>query len=103
MRPSVVVVVLLAALAAAPAAMAAGNWRLAQADRVPIEYFQGLTHTPGGGGLFVGLFEGAYRTDTQLREAARVATVYPLDVSALGFNHVGDPTYDGGEGGRLIA
>jgi hypothetical protein len=92
-------------LASAPAAHAAdpGRWRLAEETQVPLEYFQGLTHGSSGNVLFVGLFEGAYRTDTRLAEQARVASVYPADVAALGFNHVGDPTFDAAEGGRLLA
>src|SRR3954452_3083056 len=103
MRRLGLVLAAVASLLAAQSAAAAGDWRLAQADPVPIEYFQGLTHMPGESVLFVGVLEGAYRTDTRLREMARVTSVYPADVSALGFNHVGDPTYDPSEGGRLIA
>jgi hypothetical protein len=93
-------------LVAAPAAAQAadpGRWRLAETDRVPLEYFQGLTHGPAGSVLFVGPFEGAYRTTTQLVERARVSSIYPASVSAIGFNHVGDPTFDAAEGGRLLA
>jgi hypothetical protein len=79
-----------------------GRWALAQADRVPLEYYQGLTHSPGRSLFFVGVFQGAYATDDALREAARNPQVLPPDVGALGFNHIGDPTYDAGEGGRLL-
>jgi hypothetical protein len=89
------------ALAATATADAAGRWRLAQTDHVKLEYFQGLTHGAGGV-FFVGFSEGAYRTDTNFKESARVLDVYPLNVEALGFNHVGDPTFDPTEGGRLI-
>jgi hypothetical protein len=95
---------LAAALLAATTAWAQdpGRWALAQADRVPLEYYQGLTHSPGGSLFFVGVFQGAYATDYALREAARNPQVLPSDVGALGFNHIGDPTYDRGEGGRLL-
>lgn len=95
---------LAAALLIAPAAHAAdpGRWRLADAVQTPIDYFQGLTHGPQGV-FFVGPSKGAYRTDRALKEAARVDDVYPPDVEAIGFNHVGDPTYDPSEGGRLLA
>lgn len=94
-------------LALAPTAASAadpGRWRLAETDSVPINYFQGLTHGPGNNVLFIGPFEGAYRTDVHLKAQARVTTIYPADLTAIGFNHVGDPTYDGSaEGGRLLA
>ncbi|MFL5844462.1 MAG: hypothetical protein ACJ762_07195 [Solirubrobacteraceae bacterium] len=95
-----------AVLAAAPVAADAadpGRWKLAQSDSVPLEYFQGLTHGTTGNVLFLGLFEGAYRTDRRLKEQARVApSMYPADVAAIGFNHAGDPTSDTAEGGRFL-
>src|SRR5947208_3474724 len=97
---------LVAVLILPSAAVAAdpGRWRLAQEDRVPLEYFQGITHGPAGKVFFIGVFDGAYRTDLALKEQARVGTLYPDDVAAIGFNHAGDPTYDGSaEGGRLLA
>jgi hypothetical protein len=97
--------VAVALLSVAPAAHAAdpGRWLLAQETKVPIEYFQGLTHEGAGNVLFIGPFEGAYRTDTQLKEHARVSpSLYPADVAAIGFNHAGDPTADAAEGGRML-
>lgn len=94
-----------ALLTFAPAAHAAdpGRWKLAEADKVPLEYFQGITHGATGNVLFVGVFEGAYRTDTHLKEQARVSpSLYPADVAAIGFNHAGDPTFDTAEGGRFL-
>lgn len=108
MRPRPLLVLMVAALVLvvlAPVAQAAdpGRWRLAQADPLPIEYFQGLSHGPGGNVFFVGPAQGAYRTNTRLHELARQSVVYPADVAAIGFNHIGDPTYDPSEGGRLLA
>jgi hypothetical protein len=102
--PVALAVALAAALLPAATAWAQdpGRWALAQADRVPLEYYQGLTHSPGRSLFFVGVFQGAYATDDGLREAARNPQVLPPDVGALGFNHIGDPTYDAGEGGRLL-
>jgi hypothetical protein len=89
--------------AATPAsAQDPGRWSRAQADRVPLEYFQGLTHSPARTWFFVGVVQGAYATDYALREQARNPQVLPPDVTALGFNHIGDPSYDRGEGGRLL-
>jgi hypothetical protein len=95
---------IVAALLLPAAAQAAdpGRWKLAGLDAVPTEYFQGLTHGPGGV-FWIGLFDGAYRTDTKLKETARITVIYPEDVQAIGFNHAGDPTFDAGEGGRLLA
>jgi hypothetical protein len=95
---------LAAALLPASAAWAQdpGRWSLAHADRVPLEYYQGLTHSPGRRFFFVGVFEGAYATDYALREEARNPQILPPEVTELGFNHIGDPTYDGGDGGRLL-
>jgi hypothetical protein len=96
-----------AILAVAPAAAEAagpGRWKLADTVDLPLDYFQGITHGSTGNVLFVGVFEGAYRTNTKLVEQARVnPSIYPADVAAIGFNHVGDPTFDAAEGGRLLA
>src|SRR3954469_5184895 len=79
-----------------------GLWKLSGLDKTPIDYFQGLTHGPNGV-FWIGPFDGAYRTDTSLKEQARTMVIYPQDVQAIGFNHAGDPTFDPSEGGRLIA
>jgi hypothetical protein len=104
-RPAIALAAALAAgvlPAATASAQDPGRWSLAQADRVPLEYYQGLTHSPAPTWFFVGVFQGAYATDYALREQARNPQVLPPDVNALGFNHIGDPTYDRGEGGRLL-
>lgn len=90
-----------AVFAVAPAARAddPGRWLRSRADPVPLEYFQGLTHDPGRRIFFAGLFEGLYRTDAALRERARNARAIRPGV---GFNHIGDPTWDAAEGGRLL-
>src|SRR3954471_3576969 len=95
---------LVAALLLPAAAQAAdpGRWKLAGLDVTPTDYFQGVT--PGPAGFYwIGPFDGAYRTDTSLKEQARTMVIYPQDVQAIGFNHAGDPTFDPSEGGRLIA
>jgi hypothetical protein len=92
------------ALAAVPGTAAAGpaRWRLDRARAVPLEYLQGLTHAPDGARFFAGVFAGLYRTDRALRERARNASALPPAVTALGFDHIGDPTFDRSRGGRLI-
>jgi hypothetical protein len=94
---------LLAAPAADAAAQAAPRLVLADARRVPLEYFQGLTHSRAGSRFFAGVVEGLYRTDRALRERARVPfAIPPLVKVAFGFNHIGDLGWDRAEGGRLL-
>ena len=92
------------ALAAPGPAAAAdpGRWRLAQADSVPLTYFQGLTHAANGEWFFDGLTVGLYRTDRDLRQNAANPDALAGDLAAQGFNHIGDPTWDAREGGRLL-
>jgi hypothetical protein len=100
-----VAVTLCAAGAAArtAGAAAADQLRLADARPIPIEYFQGLTHSRAGARFFDGVVAGLYRTDAALRERARVLDALPPAVrAAFGFNHIGDLTWDAAEGGRLI-
>jgi hypothetical protein len=76
---------------------------LADARPVPLEYFQGLTHSRAGSRFFAGVVEGLYRTDRALREHARVPFAIPPAVkAAFGFDHIGDPSWDAAEGGRLL-
>jgi hypothetical protein len=98
-------VVGLLAAPARPAAAAAApqGLRLADARRVPIEYFQGLAHDRAGARFFDGVVAGLYRTDRALRERARDPLAIPAPVaSTFGFNHIGDITWDPAEGGRLL-
>jgi hypothetical protein len=95
---------LAAALVLAAPALAAdpGRWRLAQADSVTLNYFQGLTHSASGSLFFDGIAVGLYRTDLQLRQSAQNANALTPDLTAQGFNHIGDLTWDAREGGRLL-
>ena len=95
---------LLVALALVGPAGAAdpGLWRLSQADSVRLDYFQGLTHAADGSLFFDGITVGLFRTDRDLRQRAQVANALTPDLSAQGFNHIGDPTWDAREGGRLL-
>jgi hypothetical protein len=102
--PTRTALAILAALALAGPASAAdpGRWRLAQADSVPLNYFQGLTHSAAGSVFFDGIFQGLYRTDRDLHQRAQNANAIAPDLSAQGFNHIGDLTWDAREGGRLL-
>jgi hypothetical protein len=95
---------LAAALAAPGPASGAdpGRWRLAQADSVPLSYFQGLTHSAAGSWFFDGITVGLFRTDRSLVQKAQAPSALTPDLTAQGFNHIGDPTWDAREGGRLL-
>ena len=96
-------VALAAALAAPPASGAdPGRWRLAQADSVPLSYFQGLTHSAGGAWFFDGITVGLFRTDRDLVQKTDNPSALTPDLTSLGFNHIGDLTWDAREGGRLL-
>ncbi len=93
-------------MAWAPAARAddPGRWLLTGASSVPTRYWQGLTSDPGNANLyFVGVFEGLWRTTPLLRQTAGVQSAIPPEVKDdEGYNHIGDPTWNGGDGGRVI-
>jgi hypothetical protein len=89
--------------AQAATAPAPDRLRLTSTRSLPIEYFQGITHDRAGARFFDGVVAGLYRTDTRLRERARVADALPAPVRATyGFDHIGDITWDRSNGGRLI-
>ena len=69
---------------------------------MPLSYFQGLTHSGAGDWFFDGITVGLYRTDRDLRQNATNPDALSPDVSAQGFNHIGDLTWDAREGGRLL-
>ena len=97
-----VAVGLLVPVAAASAADP-GRWRLTGSSAIPLEYFQGMASDPDRRVFFDGVFAGLYRTDDRLRERARRETAIPSEVTvARGYNHVGDPTWDAREGGRIL-
>jgi hypothetical protein len=79
-----------------------GGWRLAQADSVPLSYFQGVTHSAAGSWFFDGITVGLFRTDRSLVQKAQAPSALTPDLTAQGFNHIGDLTWDAREGGRLL-
>ena len=92
------------ALAPAAHARDPGKWVLTGASSVPIQYWQGLTSDPAKKRVFfVGLFEGLWRTTPSLRQTAGIPGAIPADVKAgEGYNHIGDPTWNPGDGGRVL-
>jgi hypothetical protein len=81
-----------------------GRWLLTGASSIPISYWQGLTTDPADESVyFTGTFEGLWQTTPQLRETDGVANAIPPAVeTAEGYNHIGDPTWIPGEGGRVL-
>lgn len=93
-------------IAFAPAASAQdpGRWLLTGASSVPVSYWQGLTSTPDESTLFfTGFAEGLWQTTPSLRQTAGVANAIPPAVKqADGYNHIGDPSWNPAEGGRVL-
>jgi hypothetical protein len=98
-------VFLILAVLPAPAARGAdpGRWFMTGFSTTKIEYYQGVTSDPQRSLYFDGRFVGLYRTTSKLTETARVPNAIPQSVaSAEGYNHIGDLSWDAGEGGRLL-
>src|SRR5262245_10418898 len=95
-----------ASLGVAPAVHAhgSGNWLLTGASSVPVSYWQGLTSSPDESTLFfTGFSEGLWQTTPSLLQTAGIASAIPPAVKqAEGYNHIGDPTWNPGDGGRVL-
>lgn len=91
-------------LAPAASAQDPGRWLLTGASSVPVSYWQGLTSNPDESSIYLtGLFEGLWRTTPTLRQTAGLASAIPPEVQEEeGYNHIGDPSWDEGEGGRVL-
>lgn len=82
---------------AVPAAAAASRWTEVSRTKIPLYYYQGMTHDPTGNRYFTGVDVGLYRTDPALQETARKDDVIPPEVHASEhYNHIGDLSYYGG-------
>ena len=75
-----------------------GRWTLTGWSSVSINYWQGVTSAgPGQPLFFTGPLEGLHRTARNLRQTGSTGSVIPPSVKAVeGYNHVGDPGYQGG-------
>jgi hypothetical protein len=103
LAPAVVVGGLLTWANATTAGDGRQRWRYTGHSNVRFEYFQGITSDPRRHLYFDGIFTGLYRTDLRLREQARNANAIPDAVTrAEGYDHIGDLSWDGAEGGRLL-
>ena len=99
--------VALAAFAAAPAAAGAkdpGPLDRHRRQLGPERLLPGPHVDPAGRAVcFTGFFQGLWKTTPALRRTAGVPVAIPPAVlAAEGYNHIGDPTWDRGEGGRVI-
>lgn len=80
-----------------------GRWVETGHDPVPLEYFQGVTSDRHRNLFFDGIFSGLFRTDSGLTEQARNDSVIPIELFlSVGYNHIGDITWDRREGGRVL-
>jgi hypothetical protein len=97
-------VTLVLSIAPIAAAQDPERWLLTGASSVPTFYWQGLTSDPAEANLyFVGIFEGFFRTTPLLHQTGGVPSAIPPAVGeAEGYNHIGDPTWSPGEGGRVL-
>jgi hypothetical protein len=107
MRRASLLLAVVAALAAAPPTASAkdpGRWIVTGATSVPNDYFQGLTSNPADTSVyFTGFFQGLWKTSPWLTRVAGVPVAIPPAVAASeGYNHIGDPSWARGEGGRVI-
>jgi hypothetical protein len=96
--------VLWLALCAPAGARDPGRWTLTGWSSVPVDYWQGVTSAgPGAPLYFSGVTEGLYRTTRTLRETRATSPVVPASVKAVeGYNHVGDISFDGADGRRVL-
>src|SRR3954468_23205611 len=92
------------AVASTAAASNAGRWVLTGASSVPDNYWQGLTSDPSDSQLFfIGPGQGLWQTTPPLVQTAGVDKAIPTALQqSVGYNHIGDPTWLDGEGGRVV-
>ena len=99
-------VALPAVASATPSASDPGIWRLKSATAISFTYWQGISSVTGSADpalLFTGIAEGAYRTNSKLKQTAGTGSEIPAAVKAAeGYNHIGDGSFDQTEGGRFL-
>jgi hypothetical protein len=112
-RSAIAALITAAALVAFPAAASAlpsasdpGIWQLKSATTISFTYWQGISSVTGSADpalLFTGIAEGAYRTNSKLKQTAGTGNEIPAAVKAAeGYNHIGDGSFDQSEGGRFL-
>jgi len=102
--PLVAVLAALLAFASTASARDPGRWVLTGASSIPMDYWQGLTNNPDASNIFfIGPAQGLWQTTPQLAQTAGVDKEIPTDLRHdVGYNHIGDPTWLAGEGGRIV-
>jgi hypothetical protein len=97
-RLALLALALTLAFCASAAARDPGRWTLTGWSSVPNNYWQGVSSAgPGQPLFFTGPIEGLHRTARNLRQTGSVGAVIPPSVKAVeGYNHVGDPGFQGG-------
>jgi hypothetical protein len=86
------------------ASTASARWLLTGASSTPDNYWQGLVSDPSDSQLFfIGPSQGLWQTNPQLVQSAGVDREIPSSLKkSVGYNHIGDPTWLDGEGGRVV-
>jgi hypothetical protein len=81
-----------------------GRWTLSGWSSVSNFYWQGVTSAgPTAPLYFSGPVENLYRTSRTLFQTAAIAPAIPASVRAVeGYNHVGDISFDGADGKRVL-
>ena len=107
LRPRFLLPALLLVSVLAPAAAEArdpGRWVVTGVSEIPVVYWQGLTSDPAGNRVyFTGVREGLWRTGPLLAPKAGAGAAIPAGVKvAEGYNHIGDPSWNPAQGGRVL-
>jgi hypothetical protein len=79
-----------------------GLWVLTSTRTIPAYYRQGLASDPNGNVFFSGSFAGIYRTRNLVEKARNTTPIPPEVANREKYNHIGDISWDAGEGGRLL-
>jgi hypothetical protein len=103
-RTAALAALLALALCAPAAAKDPGRWTLSGWSSVSNFYWQGVTSAgPTAPLYFSGPVEGVYRTSRFLSQTAAMSQAIPASVKAVeGYNHVGDISFDGRDGRRVL-
>jgi hypothetical protein len=96
-------VLAIACLPASAGARDPGRWTLTGYSSVSNLYWQGVTSDPAKHMWFDGVVVGLYGTRSSLAQTVANNAEIPPDVQAAeGYNHIGDISWDAGEGGRVL-
>ena len=104
LRTAALAMFLMAVLCAPASAKDPGRWTLSGWSSVSNFYWQGVTSAgPKAPLYFSGIVEGLFRTSRGLGETAAMSSAIPASVKAVeGYNHVGDISFDGRDGKRVL-